>query len=159
MTQIEIENIIDNNLHNSEKECANEIAKLQNQQMKLSNYSHKLKELLPKLVEAFNQIGLEIKNYNHVIHCHNAWHHYNQNERLDVDLQLQPNSNKFRFIKFAGYTAIGTGKNEKLLNAKTSKLKKEIKEKTGVNIGVNPYSLEYKLNSKNKFVMVNFSID
>jgi hypothetical protein len=85
---------------------------------------------------------------------------WSEGDRLVVTLTARPNSKKFRFIAFNGYTADGAGRNRKQLTAKAEKLQAAVKAATGHNIQINPFSLEVRDgNQENtKTVLIEFTV-
>lgn len=64
---------------------------------------------------------------------------------LHVSLQLKPTSNKFKFIKEAGFDKHGNGRNQSKLQERAQKLSEAIKTGTGLDsVSVNEFSFEIK---------------
>lgn len=99
---------------------------------------------LPKIVEALETLGLGIESmgYGKTGMNMGVW---SPEDSLRVNITAVPTSNKFKFIKDQGFTAGGSGKNQKQLDAKAEKLQAFIKEQTNANtVHVNCFSLEVK---------------
>ena len=110
--------------------------KLNELEDKLFNISHNAKKL-----------GLDVRDVTYS---------FTDNFKLSVSLQLTSISEKFKFIKFAGYNSSGRGLNHKRLYEKSIKIEEKLRIGVGNKINVNPYSLEYEDDNKSKRVLVTF---
>lgn len=59
-----------------------------------------------------------------------------------VTIHATPIDDKFKFIKNRGFDSQGRGKNRTTLYNKSMKISDKLKEATGMNTSVNPFSLE-----------------
>lgn len=128
----------------------NEIEKQKRYQNALQYNLEILKSKLPILEASLNKMGLEIAE---------VLYSMNDELRLSVSISAKPNSDKFKFIAFQGYTSRGAGKNRERLDAKASKIAQQLKDISGLPVGVNCYSLEIrKPGDENKSVLIGLYI-
>lgn len=92
-----------------------------------------------KLVTALAKVGLQIESFHfRKTGDYNKW---TPGDRWIAEVKAVPNSGKFKFIQFQGYTSEGQGKNRKRLEEKAKTIS-EVAFGEGIDIRVNPYSLE-----------------
>ena len=102
----------------------------------------KFLELLPRLIAALASVHLVIDSEDPISTSPDSVH-----------FTAKP-TDKFKFIKFQGYTARGEGRNRTALYAKAEKLGKAIGSKIDCSVGINQYSLEVKDGEQGKFVLI-----
>ncbi len=98
---------------------------------------------LPAIEKALNDVGLGIKEFHHNSTCNTAGV-FKEGDGLVLGITAVAISGKMRFLKFNGYTASGSGKNQKQLRAKAKSIEDVLTAASGFNSEVNPFSLEYK---------------
>ncbi len=124
-----------------------EIEKQKRYQNALQDKLSILKSKLPTLESGLNKIGLEISEVRYSL---------NDLLCLNVTINAKPNSDKFKFIAFQGYTSRGAGKNQERLQVKASKIAESLSYLLDVKVYINEYSLEIKNpGDEKKSVLIN----
>jgi hypothetical protein len=115
-------------------------------------YLNKLEDVLPSLTAVLEKEGFEIGQIRPI--KTGSTSDWMDTDYLSVSLTLIPISDKVRFIKFAGYTKSGAGKNQDALRKKAKKLTEAITNNTiGLfRVDVNSYSFEIKKDGEKKTV-------
>ncbi len=122
-----------------------EIEKQKRYQNALQDKLSILKSKLLILESGLNKIGLEISDVRYSI---------NDLFCLNVTINAKPNSDKFKFIAFQGYTKQGAGKNRERLQTKAHKIAEQLSYLLDMKVYINEYSLEIKNNDEKKSVLI-----
>lgn len=132
-------------LNKSKQECIvardTQIEKIKSECDKQLEGYYKFEKILPNLIKALDSVHLLFDSND--FRC----------KENSVTFHASP-TNKFKFIKFAGYTARGNGKNQERLDQKALKLAEAIKKEIGCNVGINPYSLEIEKEGETGIVLI-----
>jgi len=119
-----------------------------------------LEEKLPALEQALVKMGLEITDlrYSQAGSLSDGeMMSWGEDNRLRVSISAVPVGGKFRFVKFAGYTAGGHGRNQARLVAKATQIREALQLATGIaDISANPHTLEVKNEGDTKSILIVF---
>ncbi len=106
-----------------------------------------LKEKLPLIVQALEKTGLHLDrlSYHKAVMSEKLEYveKYENMKNFDISFVGVPFNEKMKFIKFAGYTKSGSGKNKERLKTKAKKMQDEFTAITGLKVSINSNSLEY----------------
>ena len=110
-----------------------------------------------KIEAAFMSLGLKIENIR-TRKTGRDYEVWSDDDRLAIEFHAVPVDERFKFIKFAGYTARGNGKNEKTLHTKADKIQSRVASFSGQVVRVNPYSLKILSETDSKTVLVEWHL-
>lgn len=111
-----------------------------------------LEKAYSEIVPVLMKMGLEITELTYrVNHPSEIFRSEEWKGSMSVSIHAR-STGKFKFIGFNGYTASGTGRNQKRLQEKADKIADAISG-FGVKFSVNPFSLEVK-DEREKFVLI-----
>jgi len=156
---MDIQDLINDIIILSDVKLEQEMVKLKKNNEMEKLYLNKINNVIPSLIETLKKENLEIveifpRKTGDTID-------WADKDYMSVSMSLKPLSDKFKFIKFAGYTKYGSGKNQEALINRASKLAEKINSVPGlISVRVNNYSFEINNESdiNNKRILVNFSI-
>tara|TARA_B100000953_G_scaffold290249_1_gene275090 strand:+ start:10604 stop:11083 length:480 start_codon:yes stop_codon:yes gene_type:complete len=108
---------------------------------------------LPALEKSLNNQGLSITKVSYSkTGMGTDWE---GNDSLNVNIEAEPNSGKFRFITNKGYDSRGGAINRKQLEVKSKKIEGNIIAETNLTaVQVNPYSLEIEEFQNRRVVLI-----
>jgi hypothetical protein len=152
----ELINQITTSIISANNKMDQEIARIKKNNEMQKLFLAKVNEVVPLLVGMFTKENLEIVSLSTHKIGDSDW---KDTDYMHVSLSLKPISEKFKFIKFAGYTKSGSDKNREVLMNRASKLSEKIKLATGLtSVNVNQYSFEIKNDSdiEKKSILVEF---
>lgn len=111
------------------------------------------------LEPALKKLGLEIVEFNfgetHRVSDIPQW---TDDSRIRVSVCAVPVGGQFRFLTFQGYDAHGCGKNAARLANKARTMQERIAAACGLNVSINPYSLELQGGQDTKRILIDFAV-
>lgn len=150
-TNVLIESI-QNSISLSKIEMEDKVTKLQQNASIYESFLAKLQSYIPSLVATLEKQNLVIDRLSY--HKTGIGPDWEENHCLNVCVTANPANSKFKFIKFAGYTKTGAGKNHDALVNRADKLVEAIKAGTGIEgVQANLYSFEYRDNGANNILI------
>lgn len=117
--------------------------------------SLELEKAMPKLLDSFKSIGLEITTITSIKKrgLYDLPYIVKESDTLFIELRASMVGRR-KPILFSGYTASGAGKNSKKLSELENKLKEEFFALTNLKISINKFSLEIKNREEKENVML-----
>lgn len=102
----------------------------------------KFETMIPSLNAALSKVHLSLESFRFSkTGCGSDDKTWKEDDAIHFSLNLAT-TNKFKFIKFDGYTKSGSGRNHNRLVEKQEKLEQHIFENCGLELRINCYSLE-----------------
>lgn len=118
--------------------------------------SNKVIEKVPAIEEVLSKLGLSISEFHFRKTGTGIWE---AKDQMVIIVSAIPTNDKFKFLKTAGYTKSGAGRNQLQLSTKAGKLASTIKKATGLQTSVNEFSLEAAAENETKRVLISMWVN